>query len=150
MAVYEIPKPVLESFGKPGKPFLSFDQFNNVVQRYRDEYYAAQNIDGFIQDIGVAYNLWTVDLQATYHRNLFFDLVPKSVRISIEIPEVQKHSSFPLSIVIFDDAGAYFTQTQNIAVERNIGGKFVLSAWRRVEPIRDFVLRETREIEKAA
>jgi len=142
MAVYQIPKPILCSFGQVGKPFLSFDQFNNVVQKYRDEHYAAQNIENFADNIGVAYNLWTIDAQSRYFRNLFFAAVWKPISISFCIPHIDHAASFPLAITIFDEDGVYFTQEQRIAVERRTGDGFTLTSWRRIPAIRDFVLSE--------
>lgn len=119
MKTYEILKPLLMSYAKEGVPFLSFDQFNNIVQLYRDEFYACQHIEGFIWDIGKRYNFWTVDTVSRYHRHVFFAQIVKPIRISFEIPSASKNSIIPLSISMFDDDGPYFTQEQNLAVELN-------------------------------
>ena len=142
MAEFKISKPALLAFGQAGKPFLSFDQFNNVVQVYRDEFYAAQRVPGFLTDVGTKYNLWTVNSENRYLRNLFFDEVDGGVSISIEIPNIEKKSSFPFIIKIFDDNGTYFEQAQNIAVEANRGDGFKVTSWTKVPAIREFVLTE--------
>ena len=143
MAEFKISKPALLAFGQIGKPFLSFDQYNNVVQVYRDEFYAAQRIPNFLTDVGHKYNLWTVNSVNRYMRNLFFDDVDGYVSISIEIPNIDKKSSFPFIIKIFDNNGVYFEQNQNIAVEVNRGEGFKITSWTKVPPIREFVLSES-------
>lgn len=143
MVVYHIPKSFLLAYAKPDRPFLSFDQFNNLVRLYRDEFYATQYVEGFIYDIGVRYNVWTVDTVNRYHRHLFFDRIRGRISISFEIPNAHANATIPLEIAIFDEGGLYFTQRQRVTIEHFVGGKPVLCSWRKIDTVRDFVLRET-------
>jgi hypothetical protein len=160
MIVYEIPKPLLMVYAKEDKPFLSFDQFDNLVQLYRDEYFACQYIDGFIWDIGVRYNFWTRDTSNRYYRHIFFKDIPKPIRISFEIPHITKNATIPLIISIFDDDGVYFTQTQHVLVELNRFHEFQddkyrddpwkICSWRKVDTVRDCVFEHCRIIKDVA
>lgn len=142
MAVYNIAKPRLLTYGQLGVPYLSFDRFNNIVQVYRDEYYAAQRIDDFLLDMGVTYMMWTASLENRYLRNLIFDEIDGYISISIEIPNIDKKSTFPFEIKIFDEKGVFFIQHQEIAVQTRSGNGFKLTGWRKVPSIREFVLEE--------
>ncbi|MCB1327941.1 MAG: hypothetical protein KDK28_00045 [Maritimibacter sp.] len=143
MVVYDISKSFLLAYAQPDRPFLSFDQFNNLVRLYRDEFYATQYVEGFIYDIGVRYNVWTVDTVNRYHRHLFFDRIRGRTSISFEIPHARANATIPLEIAIFDEGGLYFTQRQRVTIEHLVGGKPVLCGWRKIDTVRDFVLRET-------
>lgn len=153
MAVYHIDQQELAQFCLPGYAFVSFDQFGNIVQRYRDGRYAAENIEHFARDIGQAYNLWTVTANSRYRRNLFIAEVPDGVYISLNVPAIETNAVFPLRISIFDEVGEYFSQYQDIAVEKRFEGRegqadhFRLVAWRKVESIRDFVISESEKLE---
>lgn len=147
MATFHIAKPRLLTFGQPGVPYLSFDRFNNIVQVYRDEYLAAQRIEDFLSDMGVTYMMWTASLTNYYRRNLIFDEVNGYISISIEIPNIDKKSTFPFEIKIFDERGVFFIQHQEIAVQTHSGNGLKLTGWRKVPAIRDFVLEEAGVVE---
>lgn len=147
MTEFVIPKPKLLSYGQLGIPFLSYDKFNNLVRDVRDELWASQKIKNFASDFGRSYNLWTVDCENFYRRNLFFEQVQSHVMVSIEIPHIDKKSSFPIRAVIYDENGTYFEQCQNIAVETKRGDKFRPTAWVRVPTIKQFVLTESDNFE---
>jgi len=149
MTVYHIPYDELTKFRQPGVGFMPFNQFGNVVQKFRDERYAAENIVGFQCDIGRMYNLWTCEANGRYLRNLLFDQVEDGVSIAFSVPSVKTNAVFPLRIRIFDEAGIFFQQVQTIAVEKKIGSSdngsgsdFRLTAWRKVPTISDFVMSE--------
>lgn len=142
MVVYNIPRTILMSYSKEGRPFMSFDQFNNLVRLYRDEFYAAQYLEGFIYDIGVRYNFWTVDTANRYTRHLFFDRIRGQISISFEIPDVRKFATIPLAVKIFDEEGVFFTQEQRVTVELIADGNPTICSWRKLDTVREFVLRE--------
>ncbi|WP_428336302.1 hypothetical protein [Paenirhodobacter sp.] len=145
MITYEIHRPFLMQRAKEGVPFLSFDQFHNLVKLYRDDFYAAQNVAGFAQDIGQNYNVWTVDCQSRYHRHLWFSEVRAPVWISFEVAEPSKPARLPLQVRIFDAGGLYFEQLQHICFERRVGQRFQVCSWRKIEPVRSFISGEIGE-----
>lgn len=145
MKQYEIHRPFLMQLAKNDVPFVTFDQFNNLVKLYRDEFYATQHVDGFINDIGVAYNVWTVECTNHYRRHLWLDRITQPIWITFDVPELQRHATIPLHIKIFDDDGVYFEQRQRISLERRIEDRFFLCSWRKIEPVRQFVEREVSQ-----
>lgn len=145
MVSFKIPNELLEQFKTADVPYMSFDQFNNLVKIYRDEHYAAKHIENFVADIGRQYNLWTVDTYNRYSRNLFFDQITKPLYISLLIPHCDKAKYFPLLISIYDEDDEYFSQEQNVAVQRIIGSKVRPTSWRKIEALSDFVLAEVED-----
>lgn len=136
---YKITPSVLKTFADPSKPFLSFDQFVNIAQWYRDDYYARDHVPGFDADIGTAYLVWTRHTSSSYFRHIFPDQLTKDLTISFEIPHLEHASWFPLVIKVFDEDGLYFLHEQQLVIERNVGGRFMLSSWRRVPGLRAFL-----------
>ena len=142
MITYEIHKPFIMQLETNDVPFVSFDQYSNLVKLYRDDFYAAQHVDSFICDIGVEYNVWTVECHNRYYRHLWFDQIERPISISFEVVDLRKSATIPLKIKIFDADGIYFEQDQSICIERRVGDRFLISSWRKVEPVRAFVQRE--------
>lgn len=142
MKTYTLSPGVLKTFASPGRPFLSFDQFVNVVQWYRDVYYAADNVNNFSEDIGRTYSVWTRSAVSNYIRHIFPDELTHDISISFEIPDLKFASWFPILVRMYDQDGLFFWHEQKAVVERNIGGRFVLSSWKKVPAIRDFLLSE--------
>lgn len=142
MLKYTIPHPFLRSFKKEGVPFMTFDAFNNVAQEFRDNYWASQHVEGFLWDMGVRYNVWTVQTINQYHRHLMFHEQSEPLTISFAIPDELKASCIPLDIILYDSNGAYFTQRQFLAIERITPSGSSICAWKRIDTIRDFVLQQ--------
>lgn len=142
MIIYKIPQTIFRMFANDGVPFMNFAQFNNLVQMYRDEYWASQHVEGFAWDIGVRYNVWTRSTVNTYYRHVFFDQIKAPISISFKIPHLTRHSTVPLHIALFDEDGVYFTQEQTLALERIEDGKGRICSWRKIDAVRDFVLSE--------
>lgn len=142
MKTYEIHKPFLMQLAVDGVPFVSFDQFNNLVKLYRDDFYASQYVEGFTYDIGVEYNVWTVDCHNRYYRHLWFAQITKPIWISFDVPNLNRNATIPLLIKIFDEDGLYFQQEQNICMERRVGDRFSVCSWRKIEAVRNFVESE--------
>lgn len=142
MITYEIPTPMFRMFAKDGVPFMNFAQFNNLVQLYRDEYWASQYVEDFINDIGVRYNVWTRSTVNTYYRHIFFDEIKKPISISFRIPHLSRNATIPLHVSLFDEDGVFFTQEQLLAIERINGTKRNMCGWRKIDTIRDFLLTQ--------
>lgn len=142
MKTYTLSPGVLKTFASPGEPFLTFDQFVTIVQWYRDVHYAPESIPGFSQDIGCAYNIWTRSTVSNYLRHIFPQEVTGEIRISFEIPSLENASWFPILVRMFDENGLYFWQEQKIVIERNIGGRFSLTSWKKIPAIRAFLMSE--------
>lgn len=142
MITYQIPTAMFRMFSKDGVPFMNFAQFNNLVQMYRDEFWASQHVEGFLWDIGVKYNVWTRTTVNQYYRHVFFDEIKQPISISFKIPHLAQHATIPLSVTLYDEGGVYFTQDQTLAIERIKGGKGRICGWRKIETIRNFVLNE--------
>lgn len=136
---YQMTPQVLKTFADPSKPFLSFDQFVNIAQWYRDEYYARDNVAGFDQDIGTAYLVWTRHTSSTYFRHIFPDLLENEVTISFEVPHLNHASWFPLVIKMYDPEGMIFAHEQQLVLERKVAERFVLSSWRREPALAEFL-----------
>lgn len=145
MKTYQIPKAMFRQFANLGIPYMNFAQFNNLVQMYRDEYWASQYVEGFMWDVGVKYNVWTRRTVNTYHRHIFFDEIHLPIWIAFEIPNLNKRATIPLYVTLFDDEGLYFTQEQLLVVERIEGATKAIRGWRQIETIRDFLLSECPE-----
>jgi hypothetical protein len=129
-------------FAKDGVPFMNFAQFNNLVQLYRDEYWASQYVEDFINDIGVRYNVWTRSTVNTYYRHIFFDEIKKPISISFRIPHLSRNATIPLHVSLFDEDGVFFTQEQLLAIERINGTKRNMCGWRKIDTVRDFLLSQ--------
>ena len=142
MINYQITPAVIKTFASPDKPFVSFNEFVNIAQWYRDVHYAPDNVVGFEQDIGQAYNVWTRQSVSTYHRHIFPDELSEDVTISFEIPHLERNASFPIKITLFDELGVYFEHQQDVALERLVGGRFVLTSWRKIPQISKFLLSQ--------
>jgi hypothetical protein len=139
IARYQITRSFFEQFEKEGRPFLSFDQYDNLVRKYRDEHYAVECIESFSEDVGRRYNLWTVETQNRYFQNLFFNQIKAPLIIEFSIPNAQRKASFPLSISVYKDGDLVFTQKQIIAVQKIVGNKAKTVGWRKIAPIQQFV-----------
>lgn len=93
----------------------------------------------------IRYNVWTVDTQNRYYRNVFFTEIVKPIQMSFEILDADSAVTIPLKITMFDEDGIIFVQTQRITVSRFVNGKFRRSSWRKVPEIRDFVLSQAAQ-----
>lgn len=142
MITYQISPGEVKTFASPAKPFLAFNEFVNIAQWYRDVYFAPEHVSGFERDIGQLYNVWTRRSVSAYHRHIFPEELTDALTISFEIPHLERNATFPIRITLFDDFGVYFEQDQEVVLERNIGGRFVLSGWRKVRPVADFLLSQ--------
>lgn len=142
MKTYQIPKTMFRMFASEGVPFMNFAQFNNLVQMYRDEFWASQHVEGFIYDIGVRYNVWTRSTNNTYYRHVFFDEIKTPISISFRIPHLTRNATVPLHIALYDEDGVYFTQEQLLAIERIEGSKKSICGWRKIDTVRDFLIAE--------
>jgi len=129
----------LKTFSTSGMPFLTFDEFLNIVKWYRDGFYAGMNVTNFITDIGKKYNVWTRHTVSTYHRHIIFSELVDSVTLSFEIPHLEKFASFPLKIKISDGDGIYFYHEQELAIDHLVNGKFVVTSWAKIPEIRKFL-----------
>lgn len=150
MISYTLSPSVLKTFGTPEKPFLSFDQFINIVQWYRDVFYAVDNVKGFEKDIGTRYAIWTRRATSRYYNHIFFDQLTEDVTITFSIPRLDRNATFPIAVKIHDRKRVYFEHEQEIALERLSEGRAVLSGWKRVPEIRDFLLSQCHEAQCAA
>ena len=150
MIVYEIHMPFLRLFAKEGVPFMTFDQYGNLVKLYRDDFYATQHVDMFAVDVGVKYLVWTYDAHAHYYRNVFFDQIDKPMYISFEIPDAESNAVIPLHVKVYDDDGVIFAQEQKLMVSRFANGAFHKTGWRKVPEIRAFVESENTAANQAA
>lgn len=142
MIIYQIPPTMFRIFAKDGVPFMNFAQFNNLVQMYRDEFWASQHVEGFMWDIGVKYNVWTYSTVNHYYRHVFFDQIKQPISISFKIPHLSQQATIPLHVSLYDDDGEYFTQEQTLAIERLTNGQGRMCGWRKIDPVREFVLSE--------
>jgi len=150
MQTYEITPGQMRTFGVPAHDFLTFDQYVNVVQWYRDLYYATDSIPGFARDIGVRYRIWTRRTSCTYHRHIFFDQTRRPVTIGFSIPHLQHRATFPIRAVLFDADGLYYEHEQEIAVEHRVGEGFRLTSWSKVPPLADYLTSAVVQLPKAA
>lgn len=141
-ATYKLSPGMLKTFADPGKPFLTFDQFVTIVQWFRDDYFAPDHVSGFSEDIGRAYQVWTRSAVSSYHRHIFPDELVGDITISFEIPSLDSAAWFPLVVRMYDDQGLYFLHEQKLVIERNLGDRFVLSSWRKVPEVRDYLLSQ--------
>ncbi|MDO6732836.1 hypothetical protein Q4577_22735 [Marinovum sp. 2_MG-2023] len=132
----------LKTFCSPAKPFMAFNEFVDLVQWERDVCWAPDNVKDFEKEIGQVYNVWTRRSVSTYLRHIFPDELTDPVSISFEIPNLDKNATFPLLVRIFDDHGLYFEHEQELALERLVEGRFVLSGWKKVPKVRDFLLSQ--------
>ncbi|WP_127044800.1 hypothetical protein [Pseudorhodobacter sp. E13] len=142
MITYQRSPANLKTFCSPGKPFMAFNEFVDLVQWERDVYWAPDNVKGFEQDIGQAYNVWTRRSVSVYHRHIFPDELTDPVTIAFEVPHLDKNATFPLVVKIFDDHGLYFEHEQELALERLVSGRFILSSWKKVPKVREFLLSQ--------
>lgn len=149
MIVYTLTKNDLKTFAISGHPFLSFDEFVNIVKWYRDYFYAAQNVRDFAATAGVEFNVWTRAIQCKYSRHVYLDQIKGDVNLSFEVPHLDRHSKFPLTVTMYDKDGVYFECELELALERCVDGRFVLSSWSRVPAIRDFLTSECSECQKS-
>ncbi len=139
---YQLNSGVIKTFASPDKPFVSFNEFVNIAQWYRDVHFAPDNVVDFEKDIGKAYNVWTRKSVCTYHRHIFPDELSEDVTVSFEIPHLDRNASFPIKITMFDSLGVYFEHQQEVALERYVNGRFVLTGWRKVPTISKFLLSQ--------
>ena len=139
MITYEVYKRFILQQKRDDAPFLTFDGYPCLIKIYRDEFFAPQYIEGFLWDIGVKYNVWTVETYSNYYRHLWFDQIKSPVYIDIDIPHMNKHATLPLHFKIYDEDGVYFEQLQHICMERRIGDRFVMCSWRKIDAVRAFV-----------
>jgi len=130
----------------PDVPFLSFDKFFNVAKIYRDEFFACEHIEGFLWDVGVLYNVWTYDLNAKYHRHVFFDTLKKAVKISFDIPHLASDTRVPLNVTVFDEDGVIFTMNQVLVFDTSKDGKWKITSWRKIAPIKECLLTLCRDL----
>ncbi|MDJ0630503.1 MAG: hypothetical protein QNJ44_19760 [Rhodobacter sp.] len=137
---YELLPGVLKTFADPGIPFLTFAHFVDIVQWYRDVYFAPEHVPGFEQDIGKKYQVWTRSATSLYERHLFPGELGGPVTISFEIPSLPSAAWFPLFVSMYDDQGLYFRHEQKLVIERNIGDRMVLSSWQKVPTVRNFLV----------
>ena len=144
MITYEIPTPMFRLFAKDGVPFMNFAQFNNLVQMYRDEFWASQYVENFAEDIGSRYNVWTRSTSNTYHRHIFFDQIKSPISISFDVLPLKQRATIPLHITLFDEEGIYFTQEQVLVIEKISDGKGQICGWRKIDTVRDFLLSQTK------
>lgn len=143
MITYQMSPGDLKTFSVPGKPFLSFDQYLNVVQWYRDYHYAADNVADYAALVGKSISVWTVRQNANYHKHIWLDELKDELTISFEIPYLNRNATFPLLVKFLTVGGELvFSHFQELAVERSVGDKFVLTSWRRIPQLRDFLLKE--------
>jgi len=145
MITYKISPGSVKTFAAPDKPFLAFNEFVNIVQWYRDVHWAPDNVPGFDQDIGKTYNVWTRHSVSTYHRHIFPDELAEPISISFEVLGLEKNASFPVRICLFDEYGMYFEHEQELVMERMVGGRFVLTGWKKVPNVREFVLAQGKQ-----
>ncbi len=151
MISYNLSPGDLKTFSVPGKPFLSFDQFLNIVQWYRDYHYAAENISNYAEHAGKNFTVWTVRQHSTYLQHVWLDQLKSDLILTFEIPHLERNATFPLRVrLIGKDGELFFTNIQELAVERLIDDRFVLTSWRRIPDLRDFLIKERSAISQAA
>jgi len=97
---------------------MAFNEYIDWVQWERDVCWAPDHVRDFDKDIGRAYNVWTRHSVSTYHRHILPDELTDPVTISFEIPNLDKNSTFPLLVKIYDDHGLFFEHKQELALER--------------------------------
>lgn len=151
MKTYRISPGSLKTFSVPGKPFLSFDQFLNVVQWYRDYHYAAENVDRFSELAGKEFSVWTVRQNSCYFRHVWLDQMSTDLTLTFEVLPLDRNATFSLKIELSGENGElYFQHLQELAVERLGQNGFVLTSWRRIPEIRNFLLSQVAERTVAA
>lgn len=138
MITYKLSHAVLKTFADAGKDFLTFDQFVTIVQWWRDVHMAPDYVPGFSDDIGKVYNVWTRTAVSSYHRHIFPDELCNDLTISFCIPHLMRASYIPLEVEIFDEDGTYFRHQQRLAFERMVGGRFVLTSWKKIPSVAKF------------
>ncbi|MEM6478578.1 MAG: hypothetical protein AAF647_05985 [Pseudomonadota bacterium] len=149
-AVYDLTPGQIKTFGDPSKPFLSFDRFVEIVQWYRDVHFAPDNVPGFREEIGAVYQVWTHSAMSTYHRHIFPNELTGPLKLSFEIPSLESSAWFPLHVKLFDDEGLYFAHEQKLVIERKVGERFMLTSWRKVPNLRNYLLSQVAQEEVAA
>lgn len=138
---YELTPDNLKTFASPGIPFLTFAHFVDIVQWYRDVYFAPDHVPGFKEDIGKAYQVWTRSTVSTYERHIFPRELSMPVTVQFSLPKPTSAAWFTLVVKMFDGHGLYFQHEQKLVIERNIGNRMVLSSWKKIDGLRSFVLR---------
>jgi hypothetical protein len=143
MASYKIPPATLMSFSDPGKPFLSFDQFLNVVQWFRDNIYALEHIQNYTSLAGKEFTMWTVRQESSYHQHIWFDQLDEDLELSFEVLPLDRNSSFSLKVELrLSNGDLCFRHTQELAVEKMGKNGFRMTSWKKVPEIRDFLLMQ--------
>lgn len=144
--VYELNHADLYTFALSGMPFLTFDEFLNIVKWYRDGYYAGSNVKGFSNDVGRKYSVWTRHTVSNYYRHVVLEEIIGDLYLSFEIPDLNRRGSFPLLVKLYDEGGDYFVHQQELAVERFVNDRFVLSSWAKVPPLSEFLKSQCKKV----
>lgn len=138
---YPLKPGFIRSFATSGYPFLTFYEFNDLAGWCRDTYFAPDHVEGYADDIGKSYTVWTHDAVCAYRRHIILEQLKGSLSISFEVPFLRAAAWFPLRICIFDADGIYFQTDQKLVVERIDARGATLSSWKKVPALRDSLPR---------
>ena len=129
---YPVAPASIRTFAASGLPFLTFYEFGDLAGWFRDVYFAPDQLEGYKQDAGVEYNVWTHEARSLYLRHVFLDKISKDMAVSFSIPALDSLSWFPLQIRLYDSQGLYFQQDQKLVVDRIRNGRSQLTSWKRI------------------
>lgn len=138
---YSLKPAFIRTFATSGYPFLTFYEFNYLSGWCRDTYFAPDHVDGYANDIGKSYTVWTHEAVCAFRRHIILDQLKGPLSISFEVPFLRAAAWFPLRICIFDADGVYFQTDQKLVVERIDARGAALSSWKKIPALRDSLPR---------
>ncbi len=146
MIDYKISPAAIKTFGSPHVPFLAFDQFVDIVRWWRDYYYARDNVKDYDRFAGKedegGFAVWTKSTISEYKSHLFIERLKGDLTLRFKVVDISKSAHFTISVELFDGSHDYFAHLQQLCVERYVGGRWLLSSWKRVPSLSEFLLKE--------
>lgn len=133
---YPLKPDFIRTFANSGQPFLTYYEINDLAGWCRDYSFAPDHVDGYADDIGQSYTVWTRSSTASYRRHIFRESVGPSIRVEFAIPALDHAAWFPLQITLLDDDGIYFQCNQKLVVDALDGPKPRLTSWKKVPGLR--------------
>lgn len=129
---YPLSANFVRTFATSGLPFLTYYEFNDLTGWCRDTYFAPDHVEGYKEDIGKSYTIWTHEATSAYRRHIILDEIKDDIHVSFEVPFLHTASWFPLRICLFDRDGLYFQNDQKLVVERLSGDHPQLTSWKKI------------------
>lgn len=142
---YTLKPGFVRTFATSGYPFLTFYEFNDLTGWCRDTYFAPDNVEGYAEDIGKSYTVWTHNAVSAYRRHIILESLTGNIEVSFEIPFLDANSWFPLRIRLFDGDGLYFQTDQKLVVERIDVTGSAITSWKKIPQLRDSLPRLHRK-----